>query len=359
MPASSTPGGARGAGAAGRCRHSADGPDGAAGRRQRRRRDPGPAHARAGDGAGQALLPAPSRPGARHRPFPGLDRARPGADDRRCAAGCRASPSRPMCSTCRAATARCRSARPISATIPTRCWSRTRSADGTAIRADAPRPGPRCRSARRLDRRSSICRRLRPSRRSASPARAAPLASGCPQLDQQQVIAARLQRDACTPAAGRAPCPAAACRCRGPTTLMPWISILPAAGLLAAIRRSGSRPLLVTVKKPPARSGAATPARPGTVDFDRSPHRGGSRFGCAAEPFQHPASSISFSLRSRRAMRVMTDLYYWITRIFGHKTPAAPSARAAARRGRFGRTASAARSAPRSATPRRRGSSAG
>ena len=60
----------RGAGAAGRRRPAADGPDRPAEGRERRCRDPGAAHARAGDGPGEALLPASSRPGARHRPFP-------------------------------------------------------------------------------------------------------------------------------------------------------------------------------------------------------------------------------------------------------------------------------------------------
>jgi hypothetical protein len=45
-----------------------------------------------------------------------------------------------------------------------------------------------------------------------------------------------------------------------PTTLMPWISIF-AAGLSAAISRSASRPLLVTVKYPPAVCGAAREVR--------------------------------------------------------------------------------------------------
>src|SRR3954471_957721 len=37
-----------------------------------------------------------------------------------------------------------------------------------------------------------------------------------------------------------------------PVILIPWSSTFPAAGLVAAIRRSASRPLLVTVKNPPA-----------------------------------------------------------------------------------------------------------
>ncbi len=37
-----------------------------------------------------------------------------------------------------------------------------------------------------------------------------------------------------------------------PTTLMPWISTRLAAGLAAAISRSGAGPLLAMVRKPPA-----------------------------------------------------------------------------------------------------------
>ncbi len=112
---------ARGAGAAGRCRHSPDGPDGAAGRRQRRRRNPRPAHARPGDGARETVLPAPSRPGARHRPFPGVGRTRPGVDEgaARPAVGPRPADLRAR----RAGRPRqgADRSRPISATIPMRC----------------------------------------------------------------------------------------------------------------------------------------------------------------------------------------------------------------------------------------------
>ena len=47
----------------------------------------------------------------------------------------------------------------------------------------------------------------------------------------------------------------------GPTTLMPWISIFSANGLMAATRRSASLPLLARVMKPAARSSVADAVR--------------------------------------------------------------------------------------------------
>jgi hypothetical protein len=46
-----------------------------------------------------------------------------------------------------------------------------------------------------------------------------------------------------------------------PVTLMAWISIFSAARLVAPTSRSGSRPVLVSTKKPPARSGVSNDRR--------------------------------------------------------------------------------------------------
>ena len=79
-PRELTDGGARSLRPHRRCRHPHAEPDRAAQGRQRRRRDAGPPHARVRGGARQALLPAPPRPGARHRPLPHHHRRGPGPD---------------------------------------------------------------------------------------------------------------------------------------------------------------------------------------------------------------------------------------------------------------------------------------
>ena len=109
--------GARGLRASDRCRHPDAEPVGAAGRRQRRSADARSADARVRRMPHQAVLPAPRRSRARHLASSHLDRARPGADARRCAAACPACASRTTCSTFPAATASRRSARTTSRTM--------------------------------------------------------------------------------------------------------------------------------------------------------------------------------------------------------------------------------------------------
>ena len=129
---------------AGRCRHSAARPIGAAGRRQRHAGSARRPDARAGRMPDQAVLPASRRSGARHRASAHRHRDRAGLDARACAGDCPGCASRPTCSTFPAATANRRSARTISR-APARTAARISSSristgGGIAIRRRPVRP---------------------------------------------------------------------------------------------------------------------------------------------------------------------------------------------------------------------------
>ena len=122
----------------------------------------------------------------------------------------------------------------------------------------------------------------------------------CPEIDQEQVIAAGLQRHGDAGGSGEA---VARTHADVGTQHLDGVDLdLPG-------RRAAGRDQAVGFRaRVDEREKATGPfrrlhrlARPGTVDFDRPPRRGRGRFGFAAEPFQQPAYSISFSLRPTRA----------------------------------------------------------
>ena len=132
--------GARGLRADGRCRHSAAGAIGAAGRRQRYAGGAGRTDARLGRMPDQAVLFAPRRSGARHRASAHRHRDRAGVDARPARASVGAYASRLMCSIFPAATANRRSGRTISSarlqTAASTSWSRISMGSGINIRRE-------------------------------------------------------------------------------------------------------------------------------------------------------------------------------------------------------------------------------
>ena len=210
----------------------------------------------------------------------------------------------------------------------------------------------------------------RPSRTSSVTARRAPWTSGALEVRSGAGDSRAASASSVTPAGGRG-------RRRGrmpmsaPTTLMAWISMLLGRRAAGRDQPVGFRPVLVSRKsRRPVQASPRRRAQGRWISID--PRRGRGRFGFAAEPSQHPASPLVFLL-GRHEPRP-PDRPLLSDALHGHKirflqSPSicralvsplsARPQRRPPRRGPFGRTASAARSVPRSATPRRRGSSAG
>ena len=229
--------------------------------------------------ARKTLLPAPSRSGARHRPFPRLDRARPGADE---------GLARPSLGP--------------------------RPADLCARRARRPRQGAdRARLSRRRSRRRSLIEdafggHASLSRLSRADLRvfALPTGPGASTTSSMSIVAGVFegQRDgqlvplaqaapsgpsaaddsraastsAWSPGAGRGRPRVGRMRRPSPTTLMAWISIRSASRTAGRDQPVRGRSLVGDREEATAlRRGRQGRARPGADDFDRAQHETAGR----------------------------------------------------------------------------------